>query len=252
MATEATLKKIRNLLDLASGTKNLNEAAVAFAMAQQLLLKHNLTQAQVEATTGFKEADEAIVNSTEPLYIGRRVILWKDSLANRLSELNSCKMYINHNYVTVGEEKIKVISYRVVGRPTDVEMVRYFFNSIITQIEWLSANALKIGLGRGKTFTNNFKHGAAEVVIKRLQEMNQSVRAEHSKAHGTAALVLVDQRAEAVEKWAEDNLKLKPRKIAYQTAADFSGYLAGRKAGEKVSLNKGMEATAKDSPKLNN
>jgi hypothetical protein len=258
MASEATLKKIRNLLDLAQGTKNLNEAAVAFATAQQLLLKHNLTQAQVEATTGFKEADEAIVNSNDPLYVGQRVVLWKDYLANKLSELNSCKMYINTSYVPEDprdrfSDNVKVISYRVVGRPSDVEMVRYFFNSIVTQIEYLSAAALKAGLGRGKTFTNNFKHGAAEVVVRRLQEMNQSVRAEHSQAYGIAALVLVDQKAEAVEKWAEDHLKLKPRKITYQTAGDVQGYLAGRKAGEKVSLNKGMEAATKsENPKLNN
>lgn len=259
MASEATLKKIRNLLDLAQGTKNLNEAAVAFATAQQLLLKHNLTQAQVEATTGFKEADEAIVNSNDPLYVGQRVILWKSYLANQLSKLNSCKMYINTSYVPSDprdrfSDNVKAISYRVVGRSSDVEMVRYFFNSIVTQIEYLSAAALKSGQGRGKTFGNNFKHGATEVVVKRLQEMNQSVRAEHSQTYGSAALVLVDQKAEAVEKWTEDHLKLEPgRKVAYQTAGDTQGYLAGRKAGEKVSLNKGMEAATKsENPKLNN
>lgn len=246
MASEAIIEKIQYLLKLAQGNTNINEAAAAFAAAQQLLMKHNLDQAQVEAVTGLKSAGEKIVDDVKPLYVGRRVILWKDHLANSLSMLNSCKMYIHNAWKLVPGDVQKEISYRVIGRPSDVEMVRYFFNSIVTQIEQLSAEALRLGKGSGKTFTNNFKIAAGQVVVSRLREMNQNVREEHAKEHGSAALVLVDQKAEAVEQWTKDNLELKPRSINYKTAADPDGYRAGREAGEKVSLNKGMSENKND------
>lgn len=234
MVNDAILIRIQRLLTLASNPgASVNESAAAFAAAQKLLARYNLDLAQVEITTGVKQASENIVNSTEPLYSGQRVILWKSTLAIGLCNLNACQMYIATTFVD-GE---KEISYQVVGRSSDVALVRYFFNSIVSQIELLSSEALKRNLGRGKTFTNNFKHGASSTVIDRLNKTNQEVRAEYQ----STALVLVDNKATEVASWVRLNMKLGYRNVNYTAAGDSRGFNLGRAEGERVALNRGLD-----------
>jgi hypothetical protein len=239
MTNETILIRIQRLLDLASNNTNVNESAAAFAQAQKLLTRHNLDLATVAAATGIKQASEAIINSTEPLYTGQRVVLWKNNLAVELCEINACKMYIS---TTVVNNK-KQISYRIVGTSSDVMVVRYFFNSIVEQIEMLSANALRSGLGQGKTFTNNFKHGAQQTVIERLQKMHEEVRAEYAQT----AIVLVDNKIAEVEAWVKTNMNLGAPHPSHTTTSDSRGFALGKEAGKNVSLARGLDAGTKES-----
>ena len=231
MVNDSVLEKIRKLLALARGSTNDNEAANAFAQAQTLLSRHKLDAAQVELTTGVPQVSEPILNSSVPLYSGKRVIEWKSRLANEIAKLNACKLYIGN--------AVAGIEYRLIGRQSDIDIISYLFDSIVSQIESASALALYQGKGSGKTFTNNFKHAASAEVIRRLIEAKNSVQAEFTKINGTAAMVLVDSRMQEVLQRKKKNLRLGKR-ISHGYKKDYAGIEQGRAAGQKVSLNRGL------------
>ncbi len=232
VVSKKVLEKIQKLMALARGGANVNESANAFAHAQALLMKHRISMAEVElAATAFKQPDENIVEGTKPLYSGQRIIHWKSSLGDNLARLNHCSMFY-YNY-----RNPKSIKYLLVGRPSDMEIVHYMFESIVVQIERLCKDTMKAGFGEGKTWSNNFKHGAVETVIKRLREENQKVRDEYK---GTAALVFVDRRGVEVTEWIAKNMKLGKTQNTNVARQDQSARDMGRAAGNRVSLNKGI------------
>lgn len=218
------IEKVQKLLSL-SQSDNVNEAATAFAVAQKLIFQHNLDISQLDE---IQQPVESIVDSQIPLYTGKRVVHWKSHLAFGLAKLNSCTTYISH---------FDGIAIRIVGHESNVELVRYFFNSIVSQIEFLSDQALKAGKGSGKTFTNNLKHSATITVIDRLS----LVRKEFQQEHGSTAMVLVDQKATEVKMWVSKNLRLK-ESVAMPYRPDANGWAAGVEAGKQVSLNKPLNS----------
>src|SRR5574343_474235 len=229
MIKELTIEKIKKLLALAEGTSNLNEAAVAFEQAQRLLIKHKLSQAELD-----QDVKENINIHPTPLYVGERKVSWKRYLAYGIARFNSCTMYTGY-LIKDGKD---LIGYMVVGRPGDIENAVYFYNSISVQIESLSKKALADGLGTGKTFTNNFKLAATETGLSRLDKTIKEVKQEYQ---GTQALVLVNNQLTEVDSLVKQNIKLTYKKNYITSRMDEEGIRLGRLAGEKVSLARALE-----------
>lgn len=221
-------KKIKGLLALSQNSTNAGESAAAAYAAQKLLEKHKLNLAEIELLTGAKQISEEILNCMTPLYSGKRIVAWKSDLAAVLAKFNSCKMYVGN--------EIDRIEFRLIGRQSDIDIVRYMFCSIASQIEAASDQALHKGKGAGKTFTNNFKHAAMREVLRRLDEARNEAR----KKASTNAIVLVDNRMKEVEDWQQKNYSLKKGRPRVQTRRDTNGVLQGIIAGRNVSLNKGL------------
>lgn len=221
---------IRKLMKLAADKSNLNESTAAAAKAQALLSKHRLTMAEVEAASATLESGEPIHESASPLYEGERVIHWKLDLAVGLANLNACRVFVRN------WRDPKRIRYVVTGRESDIEIVRYFFSSISQQIEQLCKQCMAAGDGSGKTFSNNFKHGATETVLKRLKQADQEVKTEY---RGSSALVLVERREAELESWMKSHYNLET--VASSPASyNVSARQLGKMAGHRVSLNRGI------------
>lgn len=231
MISDKILDRIKKLINLSSNNSNVNEAATAFGQAQTLLEKYRLTLADVE---NLDVLNEEIQESPTALCEGERVVTWKISLADKICRLNSCKVFIRYDY-SKGKKNSK---YAVVGRPTDIEIVQYLFVSIVSQIEHLCKIEQKLHNGYGKTWSNNFKHGAAETVAKRLKEAQAVVRQEHATSAG---LVLVRQREAEVAVWLKKAVPNMKDRAAVQVRGNLSALEAGREAGKQIQLNKGME-----------
>lgn len=227
------LDKIAKLMRLSNNTSNVNEAATAYAQAQALLTKHRLTMAEVEAAANTLEAGEQIIESASPLYQGERVIHWKSNLACGIASFNGCKVFFR----TFRYPEKKVV-YVVVGRPSDITVVRYFFQSICVQIDLLCKNAMSCGLGNGKTFSNSFRLGAVETVLERLEAAHQQVRTEYS---GSAALVLVNKKDAEVAVWMDRTIGKLKGLAGSPSRRDLSAIRLGRQAGRSVSLNRAID-----------
>jgi len=218
------------------------EAASAAKIAQLLLTQHRLTVADLSVNG---ESQEDIHNKGEPLFVGARRVHWKDKLANCLATVNGCKAYVDTIMVqrTGRARRGSQVFCRIIGRDSDIQIVRYFFHYLEREIETLCKEAMGRNEGSGKTWSNSFKNGASDAICSRLREANQEIRDE---ANNTA-LVKLDNRDEAVSQWAEDNgLKFK---TPPDKNVNFSrhGYVQGKIAGSNVNLNKGI--TAKNDPK---
>lgn len=232
---QAILSKIQKLLALSKST-NPNEAAIAYAKAYQLLAKHQLSLADVEVS---------FTTETVPGFQGKRFITWKKDLVSFLAKLNNCYCFLSYG---TGPNKETITQFKLAGHPTDIEVTNYLYQSISNQIEVMSALSIQDGLGNGKTFTNNFKHGALSVVFERLTEAKKCFRAEvNQTSAGQVALVKIDSRGKEAELWAYKIHNLQPVKQFNPMRNDDSGFELGQRAGSKINLNTGLPGTK---PKL--
>jgi hypothetical protein len=227
--SEQILAKVKRLMALSNNNSNVNEAANAYKAAQKLLSENRLSMADVDSLV--EESDEEEVEaSDEGLYVGKRAITWKGSLAMGIAQCNGCDVYWNHTYKE-GIGRCKQL--KVVGRQSDIDIVRWLYSSVSTQIESLCKIEMTFNGGGGKTFSNNFKKGATSAVVARLVEAKREVEQKYAD---TTALVLVKNKDAEVSKFMGT---LGLRKTKTTSRFDSSGYDAGRAAGKRVNLTRG-------------
>ena len=231
---EAIIDKVRKLLNMTEDKGcSVAEAASAAALAQKLLSEHRLSVADLGEAPGMEEK----IHNDSFLYEGERIVHWKSDLASTICNVNGCKMYYSNRYGTRASGRYgNLLRYQIIGRDSDIAVVTYFFNYLTAEIDRLANQAQRNGQGRGKTWSNSFKHGASLEVCQRLHLSNKEVRVA---ASNSTALVKLDNKDEEVSNWAEKNLELKktPRK---DSNLDYGAYRQGREAGAGIALNKGL------------
>lgn len=241
-AKEKLHRRINKLLRLAGNNPSIEEATLAATHAQRLMDEHNLTEAMLELEGNQTEPDEEIINFAKhgaPLDTDlARGKSYKYVLTSILSKLHGVLIYRDQGQL------------HIVGRPTDVETVRYIFSYLVNQIEALVA---KHGRGMGATWRNNYCTGAANGVGQRLKEAHnawhkeQRVRASDS----AQALVRLDQALARVERkhqeardFAYSTLKLRTEttgKAKWSPGARALGAQHGREIslGGKAAIGQG-------------
>ena len=232
------IDRIRKLLELAD-TKhnaNINEAASAAALAQELMSRHAIDTAMLSTADAPEEAIE-----TDVLFASdkRHKSSWRGLLATALCDVNMCKVFWS------GPD------LHIIGRASNTSTTRYLFAYVVREIERLCRDAAAERGSPGRTWCNNFKLAAAEEVGRRLREAHAATRsnmkreADASDTMGTgAALVCVnnalakmDAHVAAVQLYAEQNLKLRSGKFHYRINSD--GFAAGKRAGASINLDTG-------------
>ena len=184
---EAILSKVRKLRDLAARSTSVAEAATAAAQADAILQRHRLSEADVEASGA--QPTEAIGEGEEPLWQGGRR---SDTVAMRLSAVLSdhygCVTYTRRD---IRGGRTESISFRIVGRPSDVAIVRYMF-------AWLRAEIERLAQREAGPVRPSFRHGAVSgIKIALTAAARATVKAS---GNGAAALVLAS-RSEEARRW---------------------------------------------------
>ncbi len=154
------IEKIHKLLSMAEHpNSNEHEAAIALEKAQELLLRHNLTRADVKNDNG----------STSPVGIGKidRTELngytWKRQLINTLAKANLCKV--------IGSPSDK--AWHLFGSYDNVRSVLEMYEWVKPQLEWLANKGFRAykndeGTERGQTWKASFYYGATIAIGNRL------------------------------------------------------------------------------------
>jgi len=246
----AVLNKIAALLKLAEKNANVNESANAAAMAQVLLSKHRLTVADLDAATNGPREAASVAN--EPLITGSRISQWKSDLVGQVAKVNGCRYYYSKTFAKYGQGEVRTrrefnVSVRLIGRPSDVAVVRYFYAYLEREIERLSAVAVAGGGITGKSGTNSFKVGAVVAVAKRLNESVKASRdeaaasAEAAGREGCTALVHLDLADREVDEFYNNFTKGFTAKQHSQASLQADAYSQGREAGAGIALNKGLD-----------
>lgn len=235
--TEKILARVRNLLKLAEGGANENEAAAAAAAAQKLIERHKLDAAMLDVSAGEDQPiEEEVRDCEDPLDRSKSKIAWKGSLASGIARANSCRIYWRGG------------SIQIVGTPSNVSTVRYLYAYFVREIERL---AKQYG-GNGRSWMHAWRVGCAETLSARLkaarEEARNDARREAQDATQTAdqrgvALVRVnsgiarlDGQDGAVVKYME---RLKLRKGRHTVVNSHGGYFQGKADGQTVNIVSG-------------
>lgn len=250
MTHEEAISKAIRLLKLAQ-SDNPHEAALAASRAQEIIDRYKLAglSAESELPGGAKEPEEEIRNFEDPLDYaksgeGRNLSRWRATLASVLAKANQSRIWIHRG---------QSATIRIVGRPSDVETIRYLYQYLVNEIERLTRVHAK---GNGKTWANNFRYGVVDEIGDRLREQReatvQKMKAE-IEAFGAPdaqvaivrvnqSLIKLEKQGEDVQEWMDKNLKL--HKTYARSRSDFGAREAGRQAGKSIQLGGGKGLTS--------
>lgn len=226
------LHRVRKLLDRAA-SPNEHEAATALRMAQELMEKHRIDQAEIGQSTGDARFDEGVV-------IAQRDELeqWREYLASWVCRLNDCWPYKARQ--AFHDERGVVVKHRdslcAVGTPEDLSVASYMTSYAERAIDGMAREAWeqysRIFGSKGRDgFVTAFAHGASERFVTRLKQRRDELRLGAPET----AIARLDQRIQDAEKAARatDQIGAPDMKQRY---VDAAGYQLGWKSGESINL----------------
>ncbi len=246
MTLEQAIAKATKLLKL-SESSNAHEAALAAQRAQEILARYD-----IDATALSMDGNGPTIEETINKFEGENAIdsgnssiaRWKIVLASRLASANSCRAYKSGP------------SIGIIGRPTDVQKVRYLYAVLLFEIERLTDSNAK---GMGRSYRAEFRHGVVSAIGDKLREAKQKVaqdmREEAKIDANPNALVRIDnalermgERDRAVDAWARQNMNFRSSSTSsrHNAEARAAGYSAGQSlnVGGRTGIAGGMKRLA--------
>lgn len=239
MTYQEAIEKVAKLLRLATSS-NPHEAALAASRAQEIIDRFNIEAAALALDGKPSNTSEPIKDfGADPLE--EKHSTWRWRFLSTVVRMNGCKAYLCSK------------QYKIIGRPSDVQTVRYFFAWLCREIDRLCAMECK---GNGRVFVNNWRIGCAETIADRLQGQQKATRQAMVQeieagtltgALKSQALVrlqqavsTVDKKRDEVEAWAKKNMKLKNRGSGQRGGGQYhdSAREMGRQAGYKVRMQR--------------
>jgi hypothetical protein len=214
------IDKIRKLLLLAGNNPSQEEAAAAFARAQELATRHRIELAEISTDEPNPEDEmvhESIATGTKS-HPGWRKIL----LAGVYHPLGVCVILSNNG------------SYIVAGKRGDSDTAKYLYAAIGNEIERLaSVNAR----GKGRSFANAYRVAAAAEVAKRLREQHAQTIQQARAAGATAtALARVEHAKEDAEAWYRAETGARLRTACSARTSSSAGRAAGARDGRSINI----------------
>jgi hypothetical protein len=227
MADDKIIDKIQKLLALAT-SDNVNEAAAAAARAQELMSKHRLAMADIEAAAPGT-VDDPI---TDQIVAGDRThISWKVSLFAGIAQANGCSAYTQELRDKTG---LKLVVTRFIGPASQLSTVTYLYEYLVKKIDELAAMNRK---DHDRAWLRAFRLGAVAEITTRLL----ATVAQAKVGASSAALAVVDKGTERVQAAIA---KLKLKSSAAPQIKDELAFMQGRAAGATIDLSTGKGLNA--------
>jgi len=228
----AMLERVRALLAKAESTTFPEEAEALAAKAQELMSRHAIDRAMLEAGSADGPADVVgwRIGVDDPYAAAKSLLL------DRIAAANRCRAVWGKHFGFS----------TVFGARSDLEMVEVLFTSLLVQASdaMLRAGRAVDGSGRSRTrsFRQSFLLAYAIRIGERLEATAARVVEERTERHGEALLPVLASRAEAVD---EAVAAVYPRVAERGMAvSNYSGWVAGRAAAELASMAVGDELAA--------
>ncbi|MEV0454834.1 DUF2786 domain-containing protein [Catellatospora methionotrophica] len=221
-ADRRMLDRIRALLAKAESTDFPEEAEAFTAKAQQLMARHSIDHALVDAASGMSDGPE-----TRRIVIANPYEGPKAMLLQVVAEANRCRAL---NFSDLGLSTI-------VGFGPDLDSVEMLYTSLLVQAihAMTAANPRADRYGRNdvRSFRQAFLSAYAHRIGERLTEVREEVDAEVAAA-GTDLVPVLAARSEAVDTAFED---LFPHRVSRTSRiANAAGWASGRAAADRAEL----------------
>lgn len=208
---EKIMRRVRKMLAMAEGKANANESATAAAMAERLMRKYQLSQAEVLAQEIDKDAvaEDVVDNGTKTMP------RWVDWISVGCARANECEVRRRGNGAHV--------FYGVAGdSEVAAEMMRYLVKEV---------NRLARAFPGDRRAKGQFRTGAASALQERLLAIAAERKREFEQTATGTSLVLRKQ----------DVIRQSAGAFRYRSSGRhrvYDGYSQGRAAGDRISLNK--------------
>jgi hypothetical protein len=226
------LDRIQKLIAL-STSPNENEAAVAAEKAQALLIEHNLSMADVKAST-HKKVEYTINNVKTTPYP------WHRLLAQAVAKLYFCTSY----YTPTPGKTMKADIHSFVGEPHNAAVAIMMFQYLDKAVNDLAvAGAKRISSTTEQSkYRTTFRNAAVNQLCKRIMQRIEAARRGEVKSeagtnlpalaslYDTTAIALADQ----LKIMIPGGLKTKTQKVAILHG---DGYAEGTEAGRRIGLD---------------
>lgn len=244
---ERALRRIRGLLDKAGSTSFGPEADALYDKAAELMAKHRIDAALLEASRGPAEASpvqERPVDLGSGQYVRARL-----QLLHHIATNHGCRL-LTH---TTRNGRVAT----VVGVADDCGRVELLYTSLLLQATRLAAAAwtsrsaeARAGeptrrrpAGNQVAWKREFLFGFGARVGERLAALaEEATRPDQGSADGSVALVLAD-RADRVDTWLA---RTHPRLRSLAPARGFTGHgglATGRSSADRADLGSRAVAT---------
>lgn len=234
MNIQSVLKKVSALRNLAAKAGTIHEAEAAAAQADALIQKHRLSEADVESASA-EQPKEKPAEGDALVRTDTQIPRWRRSLAHVIASHYGCFMW------TSGSRGTAHWAIRIVGRPSDVEVVRYMFAWISTEIDRLAQGET------GKGDRSAFRLGAVIGIRNALAASTRATVADHGDTHPptqSAAMILVG-RGEESKKEADRIVGKFKNLPAARTSGSAAAFGRGRKAGEGMHVGKSLPGASR-------
>ncbi|MEU2944090.1 DUF2786 domain-containing protein [Nocardiopsis alba] len=221
---QGRLQRVRALLAKAESTEFPQEAEALTARAQEMMARHSIDLALVEADPEEPEATSARRLPVDSPYDEHRAVL-----LNEIAEANHCRA-IWHRELGLST---------VMGFPGDVEAVDLLYTSLLIQAETamrVSGSARdRSGRGARKDFRSSFMSAFAVRVGERLSETARAAEKAVGTETGTDLVPVFAERERAVEAAVNEVFgALTTSRV--RGPADAEGWYEGRAAADSASL----------------
>ena len=228
---EKVLAKVRALLAKAESTSFPEEADSFTGKAQELMTRHSIDRAMVDAVAATHDSPEARRIHLEPPYIDA-----KASLAGAVATANRCRVVLDSplGFVTV------------FGFGADLAVVDVLFTSLLAQATAAIVAAGRVldraGTSKTKSFRQSFLVSYANRIGQRLRESADRSVHEAEAVHGASLLPVLASRELAVQ----DATTAAFPKLRFRTqrVSNEAGWQAGRIAADQASLGAWGEVNA--------
>ena len=226
-ASSTVLERVRALLAKAESTTFPEEAEALTAKAQELMARHAIDQAMLDADRGGGRAGVVgwRIGIDDPYAAAKSFLLDRIAAANRCRAVWSKHLGFS----------------TVFGTRSDLEMVELLFTSLLVQgtdaMLRAGRRVDRSGRSRTRSFRQSFLLAYATRISERLAATTAGVVADATARHGAALLPVLAGRAEAVDDAVSAAYPgLVERGMAVNNHA---GWAAGRAAAEVASLSVG-------------
>lgn len=234
MNYEEALRKAVSCLKL-SQSPNQHEAALAAAKAQEIIDRYNLRIDDIKRGDEAKEQEEDIKDfGCDPLHEVCQVdTRWSIRLAAAVAQMNACRIYWQAKFS--GSASIKLI-----GRPSDVQTVRYLFGLLEREVRRVTRQECK---GHSRKYQVDFRMGVVDTIQRKLEEQRKATfcRVKQEVDNPMAlmrvenSIARIEARRLSVDKWVEDNMDL--RQSRFRKQADWNARMHGQEAGHQVRFS---------------
>ncbi|MGN6694884.1 MAG: DUF2786 domain-containing protein [Aquihabitans sp.] len=221
--------RISALLDKAESTSFPEEADAFMAKAQELMARHAIDEAMLDAARGSKEEIERVELTIAAPYASAKSVL-----LNAVAASNRCRL------VTANRPNGRVLC-TIFGFDTDIRHTRSLYLSLSHQaVRFMLDAPLPVG-DTPRRFRHAFLLAYAFRIGERLEEADQAARTEAQQAQmerpagRSVALVMASREAKVEHAMRDAFPRLGTKRVS---SSSGGGHLLGRAAADRSSLDR--------------